>query len=92
MKDKLLLATKCKKTIEYIIKAVENYPHKYSNLKNNIINTSFSILESIYNGNIDFNYKKTTIPKIQMLDYYLKLSYKYDIISKKNMKLHQTTY
>ena len=44
MKDNLLIASKYKKTIEYIFKITDNYPHKYIELKTKIINTSFDIL------------------------------------------------
>lgn len=87
MKDKLLIATKCKKTIEYILKTIENYPHKYLEIKNNISKTCFDILENIYISNIDKNNKKLLIPKIKMLDYYLKLSYKNNIITKRKYEV-----
>ena len=38
MKDKLLIATKTKKTIEYIFTICDNYPHKYIELRKRIIN------------------------------------------------------
>lgn len=83
MNDKLLIASKFKKTIEYIFDITDNYPHKYIELKTRIINTSFDILENIYISNIDILNKKNVIPKIKMLDYYIYLSYKYNIIKKK---------
>ena len=36
MKDKLLIITKLKRTIEYIDKSLDNYPHKHIELKNKI--------------------------------------------------------
>lgn len=87
MKDKLLLATKCKKTIEYILNITDNFPHRYIELKSRIINTSFDILEGIYISNIDSKNKKYIIPKIKMLDYYLKLSYKNEIITKRKYEV-----
>ena len=87
MKDKLLIATKTKKTIEYIFTICDNYPHKYIELRKRIINTSFDILENTYISNIDYSNRKLIIPKIKMLDYYLKLSYKYDIITKKKYEV-----
>ncbi len=47
MNDKLLIASKYKKTNEYILNITNNYPHKYLELKGRIINTSFDILELI---------------------------------------------
>ena len=52
MNDKLLIASKYKKTIEYILKITDNYPHKYLDLKTNISNTYFEILEYIYIINV----------------------------------------
>lgn len=83
MNDKLLIASKYKKTIEYIFKITDNYPNKYRELKTRIIDTSFDILENIYIINSSGNYKEYLIPKIKMLDYYMYLSYKYNIITKK---------
>ena len=59
MNDKLLIASKYKKTIEYILNITDNYPHKYLELKTRIINDCFKILENIYITNIDK--KKTYI-------------------------------
>ena len=73
MNDKLLIASKYKKTIEYIMNITDNYPHKFITLKERIVNTSFDILEYIYITNMDIAYKKYIIPKIKMLDYYMKL-------------------
>ena len=53
MNDKLLIASKYKKTIEYILKITDNYPHRYLDLKSNISDTCFDILENIYIGNIN---------------------------------------
>ncbi len=87
MNDKLLIASKYKKTIEYILNITDNYPHKYIELKQRIINTSFDILENIYITNIDMNNKKNIIPNIKMLDYYIYLSYKYNIITKRKYEV-----
>ena len=87
MNDKLLIASKCKKTIEYIFNITDNYPHKYIELKTRIVNTGFDILENIYVSNIDIKNKKYIIPKLKMLDYYLKLSYKKNIITKRKYEV-----
>lgn len=87
MNEKLLIAKKTKKTIEYIVNLTDNYPHKYIELKSRIINTSFDILEMIYLSNIDNSNKKYIIPKLKMLDYYFKLSYKKEIISKRKYEV-----
>ena len=87
MNDKLLIASKYKKTIEYIMNITDNYPHKFITLKERIVNTSFDILEYIYITNMDIAYKKYIIPKIKMLDYYMKLSYKSNIITKRKYEI-----
>ena len=47
----------------------------------------FNGYENIYIGNINKDEKKLIIPKIKMLDYYLKLSYKYDVITKRKYEV-----
>lgn len=83
MQDRLNIAIKYKKTIEYILIITDNYPHKYFELKSRIINNCFDTLELIYYVNVDKSKINMINPKIEMLDYYMKLSYKYNIISKK---------
>ena len=76
MYDKLLIATKLKKTIEYIEKTVENYPNRESVLKNKIITCSYELLETVYRANIfkSKDYMKEILVKIRMLEYYTKIS------------------
>lgn len=57
MNDKLILAKKTKQTIEYIFNITNNYPHKYIESKQRIVNTRFDILEMIHLSNIDSNNK-----------------------------------
>lgn len=90
MKDNLLIITRIKKTIEYAYKHLENYPKKYIELKKNIIGSLFSILEFCYlaNDGYDVNKNKAyVIVKITMVDYYFKLSYKNDLITKKRYEM-----
>lgn len=84
--DKLLIITKLKKTYEYILKSLENYPHKHLELKRHIDNTILEMIELCYIANNGYDKEKNQIiclSKLSMLDYYLKLSYKEEIISKK---------
>lgn len=86
MNDKLLIITKIKRTIEYIDKSLENYPHKYMEIKRKLIDNLFELLEYSYMANNDldrYDNQSICIVKVEMIDYYLKLSYKKDIISKK---------
>ena len=86
MKDKLIIVTRIKRTIEYVNKSLDNYPHKFLELKQRIINDFFDLLELCYLANNDYKKdenKMKCMVKISMIDYYLKLSYKNDLISKK---------
>lgn len=86
MNDKLQIITKLKKTIEYIDKSLENYPHKYIELKNKINDELYSMLEYCYIANQNLEkekYQRISLVKLEMIDYYLKISYKKELISKK---------
>lgn len=76
MRDKLLIATKIKKTIEYIEKVIINYPHSENTLKNRIIDTSYNLLEHIYRANLtkDISAMKELIIQIRMLEFFIKKS------------------
>ena len=50
--EKFIIARRARQTIDYIIKNTEKFPNKYTILKNNIIKSSYSILENIYWANI----------------------------------------
>ena len=50
--EKFIIARRARQTIDYIIKNTENFPNKYTILKNNIIKTSYLMLENIYQDNI----------------------------------------
>ena len=80
--DKLLIITRLKKTYEYILKSLENYPHKYIELKNNIDRLMGEMIELCYIANNGLDKEKNQIlclSKLSMVDYYLKLSYKNQI-------------
>lgn len=84
--DKLLIITRLKKTYEYVLKSLENYPHKYLELKQHIDSTLFEMIELCYIANNGCEVEKNKIlvlSKLSMVDYYLKLSYKNEVISKK---------
>lgn len=85
MYDRLVIATKVKKTIEYIEKTVVNYPHEERELKNRIINTSYDLLDNVYYANLtkDINSMKNIIVKLKMIDYCLNVSVHKKIISLK---------
>lgn len=84
--DRLQIISRLKKTYEYILKSLENYPHKYLELKKNIDKTILEMIELCYIANNGLEKEKNQIlclSKLSMVDYYLKLSYKNTIISKK---------
>ena len=87
--DRLLIITRIKKSYEYINKSLISFPHKYNNLRNNIENNLFEMLELCYMANYGLdknNNQLKCLSKLAMLDYYLKLSFKEEIISKKKFE------
>lgn len=86
MKDKLLIIDKIKKTIIYVDSMLDNYPHRFIELRSNINNSLYELLNNCYlaNDGIDvINNKKKSIINIKIIDFYLMLSYKKELISKK---------
>ena len=56
--DRLLIITKLKKTYEYILKSLENYPHKYLEFKRHIDNTMLEMIELCYIANNGYEKEK----------------------------------
>ena len=83
--EKFLIARRARQTLNFIVKNTENFPIKYSVLKNNIIEECYSMLKNIYRANIlqDINDKKEIIVNIEMLNYYLDEALRKNIITKK---------
>lgn len=93
MYDKLLVATKVKKTIEYIEKSFDNCPTKEKIVKEKVISSSYELLELVYMANThkEIKYMKDIIVKINMIDYYIKLGLDKKIINYKkynNLGMH----
>ena len=88
MQDKFLIAFKIKKTIEYVKKTVDNYPHGYVVLKNNIMDSFYTLLRLSYKASIykEINIMKDIIVEIKMIEYFIKVSYKYELISFKKFE------
>ena len=82
-----------KKVFEDAINLViETYVGKdlYNSYLNNTqkeIKTTGTKVENIYISNIERQNKKYIIPKLQMLDYYLKISYEKKIINKRKYEV-----
>ena len=87
MQDKFIIAKKIKITIEYVEKFIDNYPHNYINLKNNIITSFYTLLRLSYKASVykDINIMKDIVVEIKMIEYYIKVSYKNKLISYKKL-------
>ena len=83
MYDNLIISKKIKKTLEYVDKITINYSHEYRYLKNNINSSFFNLLELSYKANIfkDINSMKEMIVKIKIIEFYIKKSLDYGLIS-----------
>ena len=84
MEDKLIIARKTKRTIDYIEKNIYNISNDYKVLKERILNCLYDILENVYRANIeqDRKYKEEVIVQIKMLNYYLKKCMDLELITK----------
>ena len=83
MQDKFIIALKIKKTIEYVKIAVDNYPHSYVVLKNNIMDSFYTLLKLTYKASIhkDINIMKDIVVEIKMIEYFISVSCNYELIS-----------
>ncbi|MBP3840823.1 MAG: four helix bundle protein [Bacilli bacterium] len=87
--DRLLIAVRLKKTIIYIENILENFPHKYIEIKSHISNSLYEMLEYVYLANSGYDKERNrnlSIIKLQMVDFYLMLSYKKNLIGKKKFE------
>ena len=93
MKDKLMIADSIKKMIARLDMVVANFPRNEYVLKDNIMKTSYDMLELVYlantiSGEDRDHYQKQVIAKIKMIDFYLKISMDKKYLSyKKYVKL-----
>ena len=84
--DRLLIAVRLKKSIIYIEGILENFPHKYIEIRQNINKGMYEMLEHVYLANNGFEKEKNQalcIVKLQLVDFYLMLAYKKELIGKK---------
>ncbi len=86
MQDRLIIATKVKKTFEYASKTIENYPHHELVLKNQLLSSFDHLLRLVYlsnthSGERRIEYRKDILVELKMIDYYLKLSCDRKLIS-----------
>ena len=88
MNDKFKIARYVKDFIILLDDFLLNYPKKYFELRNRLVNDSYTLLELVYKANYQdlFNRKPIQIEalmKINLLDFYLEESFKKKIISEK---------
>lgn len=88
MQDRLIIARKVKKTMEYASKTIENYPHHEIVLKNHLLESFDTLLRLIYLSNVHsgekkIEYRKDLLVELKMIDYYLKISCDKKLISLK---------
>ena len=83
MQDKFIIALKIKKTIEYVKKSVDNYPHGYVILKNNIMDSFYTLLRLSYKASVykEINIMKDIVVEIKMIEYFISVSCNYELIS-----------
>ena len=67
------------------VKFIDNYPHEFIILKNNIINSFYSLLRLSYEASIskDISIMKKIVVEIKMIEFYTKLSVDNKLISYK---------
>ena len=86
--DKFMISKYIKEFIMSLDEYLLNYPKKYFELRNRLVNDSYELLELAYKANYtEKEYRKpiqtNAIMKINILDFYLEQSYKKKIISEK---------
>lgn len=71
MKNEFLIVKNIKEFIVSLDNFLNNYPRKEYELRNRLVNTSYDLLELVYQSNYkkDFNFN-IILSKISMLDFY----------------------
>ena len=89
-----LILTKTKKTVEYIFKVIDNYPHKYVVFSNNIQSICLSMIETLHYYVVNYNsikyrnkYITEYIVKISLLDDIIGFSFNKKLISYKKFRV-----
>ena len=88
--DKFKIVKYLKEFILYLDDYIINFPKKEFELKNRFVNDSYELLELLYLANyLDINDRKDIqrkiISKVNIIDFYLELSYKKHIISERQL-------
>lgn len=85
MKNELIIVKNIKEFIYSLDLIIDNYPRKYYELRNNIVNTSYKLLELVFCSNYKKDYLDKIFSLISMLDFYLEISFKKKIINEKKL-------
>ncbi len=88
MNDKFVIAKYIKEFIMILDDYLINYPRKYFELRNRLVNDSYELLELVYTANYTNIDKRKdiqikTIMKVNLIDFYIEQSFKKRIISEK---------
>lgn len=86
--ERFLIAKQIKEFIMMLDDYLLNYPHKYYELRNRLVDDSYQLLELAYLANFtELKLRKPiqiqTMIKINVIDFYIEQSYKKRIISEK---------
>ncbi len=86
--NKFLLPKYIKDFIMTLDDYLINYPRKYYELRNRLVNDSYNLLELVYTANyMDIKERKPiqieAMMRVNLIDFYLEHSFKYKIISEK---------
>ena len=88
MNDKFTIAKYIKEFIMILDDYLINYPRKYFELRNRLVNDSYELLELVYIANYTNIDKRKdiqikTLMKVNLIDFYIEQSFKKRIISEK---------
>ena len=88
MNDKFVIAKYIKEFIMVLDDYLINYPRKYFELRNRLVNDSYELLELVYTANYTNIDKRKdiqikTLMKVNLIDFYIEQSFKKRIISER---------
>ena len=88
MNDKFTIAKHIKEFIILLDDYLINYPRKYYELRNRLVNDSYELLELVYTANYTNVDKRKdiqikTLMKVNLIDFYIEQSFKKRIISER---------
>ena len=88
MNEKFTIAKYIKEFIMVVDNYLTNYPRKYYELRNRLVNDSYELLELVYTANYTSIDKRKDIQikavmKVNLIDFYIEQSFKNQLISEK---------